>query len=353
MTGVGRVEITATQAGNANYAMAMQTQTITVSATLLTVQTIVFTSSSTGIVGSDITLEAKATSGLDVTFEITAETLPNGLAATVGRVATLNIDTLTLVGPGMVTITATQSGNADYAMATQTQDITVMASNIRRVTTTGNAEANGSSWANAMTLQAALAASTMAEDQVWIAEGTYTPHVDDRTATFRISAGVLIYGGFNGTEAALADRAGTATILSGDLMGDDGTRPVRPLAGEDTTAYNAARSAYDATRNDNSNVVVTITGSNVTLDRLTITAGEGGSDAARGAGLYAGSRASGLTLKACTFTGNEAESSGGGAHFSGTATLTNCTFNNNGADVGGGAYLQWNRYAHQLYLHRQ
>ena len=101
-----------------------------------------------------------------------------------------------------------------------------------------------------------LRASTMAGDQVWIAAGTYTPNstdTTDTTATFSIPAGVLVYGGFNGTEAALADRAGTATILSGDLMGDDGTRPVRPLAGEDMTAYNAARSVYDATRNDNSN----------------------------------------------------------------------------------------------------
>ena len=155
------------------------------------------------------------------------------------------------------------------------------AQTIRRVTTTGDAGADGSSWANAMTLQTALAASTMAGDQVWIAQGTYKPDATDRTATFRIPTGVLVYGGFVGTDAATGDDgfdpvAGTdgraretdgaftnETILSGDLATDDGTRPTAGAA-------QSVIDAYIATRDDNSYSVVTLAGANVRLNGLTI-----------------------------------------------------------------------------------
>ena len=234
-------------------------------------QIITFTSPAAGVVGTDLELTATGgNSGLPVTFEIAAQTPTSGT----GNVATLTDNTLTLTGLGTVTITAMQTGNADYAMTTQTQIITARpaGATIFRVTTSGVATRDGSSWANAMTLQAALAASITAGDQVWVADGIYKPGVADdgdpttneRAATFRIPAGVLVYGGFAGDEAALADRAGAATILSGDLAGND---IARPAEGVDRTVYNAART-------DNSNTVVTLAGANVTLDGLTITAGE-------------------------------------------------------------------------------
>ena len=288
LTGVGTVEITATQAGNANYAAATQTQTITVSQGT---QTITFTSDTTGTVGMDIELAATASSTLPVTFGITeGDTL-----------ATLADNTLSLTGVGTVEITAMQAGNANYASATQTQTIMVdaapVALNIRRVTTTGAGTGDGSSWAQAMTLQAALAASNEAGNQIWIAEGTYKPHADDRATTFTIPAGgVLVYGGFDGTEADDFDpannlRTGSETILSGDLSGDD---IERPAAGSDQTAY-------DASRDDNSYTVVTVSGADLTLDGLTISGGERGTEEDNfgntkyyGAGLYGGSGAGGL-----------------------------------------------------------
>ena len=75
------------------------------------------------------------------------------------------------------------------------------AQTIRRVTTDGDAAADGSTWENAMTLKAALAASTTAGDQVWIAAGTYKPDSADVTVNFSITAGISVYGGFAGTEA--------------------------------------------------------------------------------------------------------------------------------------------------------
>ena len=122
LTGTGTVTVTATQAGNANYAEGTQTQTITVNQGT---QGITFTSANAGIVDTDIELMVTASSGLDVTFAITTETLPDGLAATTGEVATLVDNTLSLKHVGDVTITATQAGNASYAMTTQTQTITV------------------------------------------------------------------------------------------------------------------------------------------------------------------------------------------------------------------------------------
>ena len=198
-----------------------------------------------------------------------------------------------------------------------------------------------------MTLQAALTASG-ADDQIWIVAGTYTPGpaddsnpaTDEREATFTIPTGVKLYGGFAGDEAADFNPAttplrggGGVTILSGDLSGDDGTRPIQPAASEDQTAYNTALAAYNATRNDNSNTVVTIAGADVTLDGLTFTAGEGVS----GAGL----RATGdnTVVTRCTFTNNTASFFGGGAFFGGVVTLTDCTFTGNSATTrsGGGA----------------
>ena len=131
LVGLGTVTITATQVGNADYATATQTQTITVSAVPLTDQTITFTtpitSPATGNVGVPIILAATAGPGLDVTFEITAETRL-GAPVPARTVATLESDgvTLNLVGAGTVVITARQAGGDGtdgniYAAATNVE----------------------------------------------------------------------------------------------------------------------------------------------------------------------------------------------------------------------------------------
>ena len=293
-----------------------------------TAQTITFTSGDTGGVGTPITLAATGgASGNPVTFAVTSEFEADGTTpATAGSVATLGGDgtTLMLIGEGMVLITATQAGDATRAAGTQTQTITVMrASGVLRVTTGGDADADGSTWALAMTLEAALMAATTPGDQVWIAAGTYKPHATDQTVSFSIPAGVVVYGGFAGTEAALADRSGAATILSGDLMGNDDL--------SDAT-----------TRDENSNAVVTVDGADATLDGLTIQGGDGGfvlGGTINGAGLYSGFGSVNTTVNACVFMDNTSTGGGGGAHFERTATVTNCVFANNHAGGGGGIVL--------------
>ena len=79
------------------------------------------------------------------------------------------------------------------------------------------------SWGAACDLQTALAAATSG-DELWVAEGTYTPGpAGDRNVTFQLKDGVRIYGGFAGDEAALSGRdwAAHPTILSGDLSAND------------------------------------------------------------------------------------------------------------------------------------
>lgn len=87
---------------------------------------------------------------------------------------------------------------------------------------------NGSSWANACTLQYALDNADAGHD-IWVAQGTYYPSViypsgtDNRRKTFHISTGIMVYGGFAGTETELPQRNPEAneTILDGDINADD------------------------------------------------------------------------------------------------------------------------------------
>ena len=87
--------------------------------------------------------------------------------------------------------------------------------------------ANGSSWHDAFTdLQNAFLVSSQG-DQIWVAVGTYRPGppAGNRDTPFAIPDGVALYGGFDATEATLAERGldlFEQTLLSGDLNGNDG-----------------------------------------------------------------------------------------------------------------------------------
>lgn len=88
---------------------------------------------------------------------------------------------------------------------------------------------DGRSWKAAFNrLQDALAAARLAKgawQEIWVAEGTYTP--GDGTAgpeaSFDLVGGVAAYGGFAGNETVRSQRDPLLhpTVLSGDLLGDD------------------------------------------------------------------------------------------------------------------------------------
>ena len=80
--------------------------------------------------------------------------------------------------------------------------------------------ADGTSWNDAYpSLKDALSAAS-GGDTIWVAMGTYLPTTDDnRDSSFVLKDGVKMFGGFTGTESALAERDWEAnpTVLSGDI----------------------------------------------------------------------------------------------------------------------------------------
>ncbi|MBC8203303.1 MAG: VCBS repeat-containing protein [Planctomycetes bacterium] len=116
------------------------------------------------------------------------------------------------------------------------------------------ATGGGTSWSDAFrTIEEALAIA-VSTDQIWIAEGTYTPTIetdigDPRSVSFTIREPVSMYGGFDGTELSVEDRDVSLhhTILTGDLNGDD-----------------------NAGGNNSENAYHVITSSNVTTGSITI-----------------------------------------------------------------------------------
>jgi hypothetical protein len=67
------------------------------------------------------------------------------------------------------------------------------------VQTTGNDSSSGASWAQAKRSITNAMSFAAAEDQIWVASGIYTQLVT-------LKSNVALYGGFNGTETALAQR---------------------------------------------------------------------------------------------------------------------------------------------------
>jgi hypothetical protein len=187
---------------------------------------------------------------------------------------------------------------------------------------------DGGSWETAMlTLQDALAVAGSG-DEILVAEGVYRPDQggqvsrSDRTASFDLSEGVALKGGYAGDGAInpdMRDPNRYPTILSGDLLGDD-------LQGT-------------LNRDDNSYHVVTAQGllSPPRLDGFTIQSGQAdGTDPNQfGGGLYV--TAGSLEVVNCTFKSNTAVFGGAIATVQAAPVLGNCKLTGNEALLFGGA----------------
>lgn len=192
---------------------------------------------------------------------------------------------------------------------------------------------DGSSWANAYTdLQSALAITTIHDDQIWVAAGTYNASsTGNQAATFRLISGVAIYGGFGGSETSLNQRdpAAHPTILSGDLGNDD--PPGAPT-------YASVQSAMA----DNSYHVVTADGVDAAtvLDGLTIAGGNSYADpqSLLGGGLL--NRNGAPTIRNVIFRNNAGGQGGGIANIDGAPTFHNVVFSQNHAADGASMYNQ-------------
>ncbi len=188
---------------------------------------------------------------------------------------------------------------------------------------------DGASWETAFhDLQDALDAAAGDGGQIWVAAGTYRPDraTLDRSATFALRVGVGVYGGFAGAETELEQRdpAANVTILSGDLLGNDGP--------------NFANTA------DNSFHVASAIGtdSRAILDGFTIQAGNapnlGGPDALGGGMTVLGGSA---RVVNCRFVANRA-SFGGALYAQGASpVLIRCSFEGNAALVSAGALFAY------------
>ncbi len=221
---------------------------------------------------------------------------------------------------------------------------------------------NGDSWSTAFgDLNQALALAEEG-DQIWVAKGIYHPtNENDRNASFRITSGIEIYGGFAGHEKDIYARNAeyNTTVLSGEI-GD-------PNSKEDNS-YSVVyvKDAGEATIIDG----FTITGgyANGTGEKGDVTRGGGGmfndgsdgmsnptvqncifkSNYGRdGAAIYnyAFNGEASATIMDCSFIFNKADLDGGAINNNGNYGVCNpvikdCTFTNNEATYGAGILNQ-------------
>lgn len=249
----------------------------------------------------------------------------------------------------------------------------LVAQTIIRVDADASAPGDGTSWGSAYpALQDAFDeanANAGTDYEIWIAEGTYYPDVDnvdndgdgstehtaDADASFTLNRdGVEVYGGFSGGETSRSARDPSANVvtLSGDIAGDDD--PFAPNT--DTDGDSSTPTQTDHINKPNATHVVDLNGrsgenitGNTVVGGLTITGGhtDGGTFPANvGGGLLCDGGQSGnecsATLSNLTFEGNFAYAGGalinvaekGGLS---NPTLTDVTFRANASSQFGGA----------------
>jgi predicted outer membrane repeat protein len=244
--------------------------------------------------------------------------------------------------------------------------------------------ADGSSWANAATLQGALALAHANTDpgqcqEIRIQQGVYKPtDTVDRSISFAINRPLRLLGGYTGNPAAPDERVLLAsnTVLSGDIDGNDlGAAANGGITAVARFTSSGAEDAGNQLKGGNSQHVITIggvpgqdatggpytfddsLGSYTLIEGVTITGGlaTGGNppEANNGGGLHCNARGAGAVcspaLRHVAFIGNVARTGGalynggylplGGGWVGGTSSpdIRWATFSGNSATRNGGA----------------
>jgi len=204
------------------------------------------------------------------------------------------------------------------------------AAEIIRVKSAATGAGTGAAWADAYPdLQPALLAANPG-DELWVAAGVYRPGPPgDRNAAFYLKSGVALLGGFSGVETTSAQRNfGTnPTILTGDLIGDDGPE-----------FAHMAENAYQV-------VVAVDVDDTAILDGFTVTGGRadgvslGPTPLSRDQGSGVNIYDSTPQIRNCLFIGNWSINHGT-INDHGSASVINCSFVDNYAvSHGAGLYV--------------
>lgn len=194
---------------------------------------------------------------------------------------------------------------------------------------------DGQTWETAVPdLQTALGMAS-AHDEIWVAEGMYTPGPPgDATSSFVMMDDVALLGGFSGIEITQHERNPEThvTILSGDVGHDD------VFSGGGISGWNFN------TSNCGHVVIGSDVGPGAVLDGFTITSGAtgpvgtvAGDPLMYGSGLYIINGSP--TVRRCVFTRNLAAFAAGAGIYCMDASpiISNCDFIENAVHLGNGA----------------
>lgn len=210
---------------------------------------------------------------------------------------------------------------------------------VRFVNAVAAGTGDGSSWANAHTnLRTALVAAQPG-DELWVAQGTYVPgNTPAASDTFQLRSGIALYGGFTGIETSRAQRDWNAhaTVLSGDIAGDDvyvgGTVYFGwNIGAAGNSAHVVTGSGVDAT--------AVLDGFSVVHGAIGLPGTPAGSWDMYGSGLF--NVAGNPTVRNCTFAYNLAAFGEGGAiyNYDSSPTIEGCRFVENYVHLGNGGAI--------------
>ena len=232
----------------------------------------------------------------------------------------------------------------------------IPASRIRYVKPEGSDMNSGDSWDAAYrTIQHAidaLAATPGMPGEVWVAEGTYEPttYLEDNPnypASFRMSDGISVYGGFAGTETSKAGREIKAGGMPWDfanvtiLQGQSYSGEINWNNTDNRWSLNSASTHvvwFAPLLNENKRGFDNVT----ILDGVTVRGGQATTSQAdyyngdRGAGIYMCVNA---WLTNSVVTENVAQGDGGAVWLSGGRVMSSLLFNNSSDSRGGAIYM--------------
>lgn len=232
----------------------------------------------------------------------------------------------------------------------------IPASRIRYVKPGGSDMNSGDSWEAAYrTIQHAidaLAATPGMPGEVWVAAGTYEPttYLEDNPnypASFRMSDGISVYGGFEGKETSKADREIKAGGMPWDfanvtiLQGQSYSGEISWNSTDNRWSLNSASTHvvwFAPLLNENKRGFDNVT----MLDGVTVRGGQATTSQAdyyngdRGAGIYMCVNA---WLTNSVVTENVAQGDGGAVWLSGGRVMSSLLFNNSSDSRGGAIYM--------------